>query len=188
MPNYYGYELTHAAIQIAGSPALEEVDLLYANTIEFQADETTLTFEGDAQSRQVFITSGMTALIRPDCITVEAAETIFNKTPVTVGLPSGLARLTWYGDTTEAAGVTAGLIGEGYAIKEDGGVEEVVEIRLWMPLGTLTLSGPPQLQTKQKAGQQTYRLAANRATTDVNGTALPGVPTGGAFYAIAEKS
>lgn len=164
-----------------------ETNVLFANKITIDVQETTLTFEGDAQTKNVYFLSGMTASLSPDCITVEAAEEIFGKTAVSSGLPTGLTRLTWYGEATERGGVTAGMWAEGYAIKSTAGVESVVGIRLWLPMGTLTLSGPPSLTTKEKAGQQTYKLGATLATTTVIGTALPTVPTGGAYYAIAER-
>lgn len=185
-PNYYGYELYDGKLLIPGSPSIVEVDLLYANKIEFAPDRTELTFEGDAASRKVFITSGLTANISPDCIDIAALEAAFDKTAVTAGLPSGIARATYFGDLAESKGVTAGMYGRAFAIKEDNGAEDVVDIEIRVFKGTLTLNAPPNLQTKQKAGQQVYALSAIRTTTDVNNVALPTVPTGGAFYWIAE--
>jgi hypothetical protein len=187
--NYFAYEFTDAKIQVSDgevTPAIVEVDLLYANTIEISLEETTYTFEGDGQQRQFFATRGMTLQIRPDCLTLAAAETIFGKTAVTAGLPTGMDRLLWFGDAEESKGVSAGFVGRAIATKNDAGVETTMEIALWVPLGTLTLGGPPTLQTGQKAGQQTYRLSAVRTAVDVIGGALPTVPTGGAFYAISE--
>jgi hypothetical protein len=184
--NYYAYELSDAKLLLPGSPSIVEVDVLYANQIEFATDRTELTFEGDAQSRKVFITSGITANLRPDSVPLAALETAYAKTPVTTSLPAALARATYFGDLVESKGVTSGLYGRGYAIKEESGVEEVVDIEIRIFKGTLNLSGPPNLQTKQKAQGQTMSLSAVRTSTDVNGTALPSVPTGGAFYWLAE--
>lgn len=190
-PNYFGFEFIDAKIQKSsggGTPTIVETDLLYANQIEVNAEETSYVFEGDGQRRELFGLRGMSILFRPDALTIAAAEAVFAKTAVTSSLPTGLARLTWFGDEAEGKGVAAGFYGRAYAVKNDGGVESTVTIRLWIPLGTLTLGPAPTLQTGQKVGQQTYRLAAVRTSKDVIGGALPGVPTGGAFYAIAEES
>lgn len=184
MANLFGYELEDAKFLLAGSPAIEEVDLRYANTIEFTVDSTTLTFEGDADQRQVFITSGLSAAIRPDCITLEADEALFGKTPVVAGLPAGVDRATYYGETTETRGVTCGFWGRGFGIFEDGGGEEIVNFEIRVFRGTLTLGAPPNLQTKQKAGQRTYNFSAVKTSVDINGDPLPDVPTGGARYWI----
>lgn len=185
--SYYGYELSDAKLLTPGSPTIIETDVLYANKVEFVTDRTELTFEGDASSRKVFITSGITANLSPDCIDVGALETVFAKTPVTAGLPAAVARATYFGELDESRGVTAGLYGRGFAIKDDGaGTESIEDIEIRIFKGTLTLSGPPNLQTKQKASQQVYALSAVRTATDLNGAALPSVPSGGAFYWIGE--
>lgn len=164
-----------------------ETDVLFTNSIEFDNEETFLNFEGDNQTKQAYILSNITAKLSPDCLSIDAIETVFSKTAVTASLPTGLTRLTWFGDNVESAGVAAGLYVEGHAIKNSSGVETTVDFRLWVPLGTMYLSGPPSMTTKEKAGKQQYILTASKTSVDVIGAALPGIPTGGAYYAIAEK-
>jgi len=168
---------------------LAEIDLLYANKIEIEAEEQTITWAGDGQQRSVYVTRGMTATLPTDCLSVAAAARIFNKTPVTANLPAGLTTMTYFGEPAETGGVSAGLWAEGYAIRRNAisGAEDRIDMRLWIMLGTLTLGGAPGLATGEKSGQMVYKLGAVRSTVDVTGTALPGVPSGGAFYAIGEK-
>lgn len=170
--------------------ALVESDLLYANKIDLKGKEVTYTWNGDGQEREIYGMVGMTAEIPVDCVPIAALQTIFNKSVVSSGLPTGLASLTWFGEAAETGGVSAGLWANAYAARRDTttGVESTVVIRIWLPLGTLTLSAATGLESGKKAGLTVLKLGAVRATADVTGAALPSVPTGGAFYAIAELS
>ena len=185
---YYGFNLTAAAFQRDVSGTATDVALLYANKVELQPDEETITFEGDGQTKNIYITKGLTVQYTPDVIDLAALSTMFGKNEITASLPTGLAALTWMLDQTEAGGVAAGFWADAQAIKNVAGVESAVSIRIWVPLGTLTIGQPPGLATAAKADQMVMRLAAVRTSVDVAGDALPTVPSGGAYYAIAEKS
>ncbi len=170
--------------------SLVETDLLYANKIDLKGKEVTYTWSGDGEEREIYGMVSLSVEIPADCVPIAAAQAIFNKTAVTSGLPTGMASMTYFGEKAETGGVSAGLWANAYAVKRDttSGVESTVTIRIWLPLGTLTLSSPTSLESGKKAGMTTYKLGAVRATSDVTGAALPSVPTGGAFYAIAELS
>jgi len=185
---YFVYDFTHAAWQKNVASVVTDVDLLFANKAVLNPDESDITFEGDGQVKHVYITKGITVEYTPDVVDLNAISSMFGKSEVTGSLPSGLARGTWMGDTTEAAGVSAGWWGRANAIKDVAGVQTAVRVRIWVPLGTLTISKPPGLNTAAKAEQMVWRLSAVRTTLDVAGNALPSVPSGGAFYFLAEES
>jgi hypothetical protein len=174
-----------------GSPnvtPLVETNVEYPEKIELKAKDEDITFKGGGQERSVYVTTALTAELAPDCLNVAAAGAVFGKDAVVTGLPDGLTSLVWFGELSDTTGVAAGLWGEGSAIKRTtSGVESRVDIRVWLPLGTLTLNGGPTLETAKKAGQHTWRLGATRTTKNVIGGELPGVASGGAFYAIAER-
>jgi hypothetical protein len=191
MAYYFGFEFIEARIQTSDgevSPAIVETVIPWPNAIEVTTEEANYTFEGGGQQRVFYGTRGMSLQFRPDVLTIEDIATIFGKTVVTAGLPTGLDRLYWFGDVDERKGVAAGFIGKAYATKNDAGVETTCTIWLWIPAGVLTLGGPPAMQTGQKLGQQTYRLSATRTTKNVIGATLPTVPALGAFYAIGEEA
>ena len=183
---YYGYNFTDAKLQYDVGGTLTETDLLYANKATIKGDDEDIVFEGDGQKRHLYITSGMTVELSPDAMNVAAAGVLFNKTNVTASIPNSGTNLNWFGDTVESAGTSAGLRFVGSAIKSVAGVESNVTIHLWIPLGTLTLGAPGDVESLKKWGQQVWRLSAVRTTVDVGGNALPGVPSGGAFYAVYE--
>lgn len=183
---YFGYNFNDAKLQYDVAGTLTEVDLLYANTLSINTEEQNIEFEGDGEKRTMYVTTGMTVEITPDAINVAAAGVLFGKTEVTASIPNSGTSLTWFGDSDESAGASAGLRATMSAVKSVGGVESVVTLMLWVPLGTLTLAPIGDVKTAEKLGGQIWRLGAIRTTVDVAGDALPGVPAGGAFYALYE--
>ncbi len=173
-----------------GSPnviAKVSTDIYFANQLESERLTADIEWSGDGQQRQLNITTGMTLTITPDSLPMDALETAFSKTAVTSGLPAGMTRGTWMGDLTESKGVSVGLRATANAIKQASGVESTVELILWIPQGTLTYGGAPGLTSGEKGAPEAFSLSTNRATQDILGGALPGVPSGGAFYLIGEK-
>lgn len=185
---YFGFNLYAAAFQRNVASVVTDVNLLFANKVAIKPSEKTITFEGDGQEKNLYFMTGMTVEYTPDVIDLAALATLFSKSEVTSGLPSGHAAGTWMGESTETAGVSAGFWADANAIKDVAGVQSAVNVRLWIPLGTLTIGQPPGLNTAAKAEQMLWRLAAARSTLDVAGGALPSVPSGGAYYMILEKS
>jgi len=164
-----------------------ETSIVYPNKVEMSPEVKTVTYEGGGQTRQRVKTTGFTANLSPDCFTLAAHETIFAKTAGATALPSGYTRAVPMLDATEGNGVTAGLraIGTSQKITLSTGAESTVTIELWVPSGTLSLSGPPGMTTSDKFGQQTYHLAATRGTTDVAAGTLP-TAIQNCFYVVME--
>jgi len=186
--SYKIYDLTAAAFQKdGGSGTVTDVALEFTNKVDLKPDDATITFEGDGQTKKVFITTGLTVECSPDSLNVAAMASLFSKSTVTTGLPASYTSGVWFGEATQTAGKTAGFWVEANAIKVLSGVESQVTIRIWVPLGTLTLGNAPGVETSKKADKVMLRLSASRATKDVAGNALPSVPTGGAYYIVLEK-
>ncbi len=175
-----------------GSPNVTpvvETSVQFPEKLDLKPDDETITWQGGGQKRSVYITTGLTAELAPDCLNLAAASVVFSKSVATSNLPGGATSMLWFGENSDTTGVAAGLWAEGSAIKKDLTtlIETRVDIGVWLPLGTLTLGGGPNLETAKKAGQQVWRLGANRTSSNVIGGALPGVAAGGAFYSIFEK-
>ena len=183
---YYGYNFTDAAIGYNVSSVLTWVDLLYANKLSIKTEEQNIEFEGDGQKRTLYVTQGLSAEFTPDALNVAAAGAIFNKTVVTTSVPDSGSNLVWFGEDTETKGASVGFKATMSAIKNVAGTESIVTLKLYIPLGTLTLGAPGDVETAKKLGAQVWRLSAVKTTVDAVGAALPSVPTGGAFYALYE--
>lgn len=185
---YKIYDFYKAALQMNVATVLTETTFLYANKLDLKPQEKTITFAGDGKETLVYLTTSIVLEFTQDCIDLAALAAAFAKNKVTTSIPAGLAELTWFGDLTEAGGVSAGFYGEAFAQKDVAGVQSIVKVRLWFPLGILTNAKPTGLSTSAKSDSPMLRLSAQRTTVDVVGAALPSVPTGGATYAIAELS
>jgi hypothetical protein len=183
---YFGFDFYLCNLQMKVAAAIVETPFLFANKLDLKPQDKTITFAGDGQEKLVYLTTAIVAEFSQDTIDVRALSNAFLKTEVTAGLVAGDAALTWFGDLVEAGGAVAGLSAYAHAIKDVGGVQSAVNIRLWLPVTTLTNAKPTGFTTSAKADTPMIRLSANRTSVDLLGAALPGVPTGGATYAIVE--
>lgn len=177
--------ITDAKIQYNNTGSVAEADLHFVNNVEIEPEEETIEFEGDDQKIKRFAISGMSGTITLDTIDITdlGGAGGFAKTEQT-GL-SGIASRTYWGDETEAAGITRGLKLRAKAEKISSGATVDVDIIVFR--ARLSAVRPPSLSNKAKAQLQ-LKFSAERATTDIAGGALTGVPTNGAFWAFDERS
>lgn len=177
--------ITDAKILYNNSGSVAEADLHFVNSVEIEPEEETIEFIGDDQKVKRFAMSGMNGTITLD--TVDIADIGgaggFAKTEQT-GI-SGVASRTYWGDETEAAGITRGLSFKAKAEKLSNGA--TVDVKIVVPRARLSAVRPPSLNNKAKS-PISLRFSAERATTDIAGGALTGVPTNGAFWYFDEMS
>lgn len=183
---YLGYNLVTAYLQYNVASTVTEIQWFFANKFEMKSNTEDLVFEGDGNKMHVYLTSGLTVTLNGDAQNAAAISTVFGKSVVSTSVPNGGSNLLWYGDAVEAAGVAAGLRMVGSAIKDVGGVQTVVNLCVWVPLGTATLAALGGADTLKKWSAGALTLSAVRGTKDVGGNALPSVPAGGAMYAVYE--
>lgn len=177
--------ITDGKILYNNASSVAEVDLHMINNAELEPEEVTLEFEGDDVTIKRFAMSGLNGTITMDTLDITdlGATGGFAKTEQT-GI-SGVASRTYWGDETEAAGILRGLKFRCKAEKVSTGA--TVDLDLIVPRARIMAMRPPSFSNKQK-GQVQLRFSAERATTDIAGGALTGVPTNGAFYYIDERS
>ena len=183
---YFGFDFYLCNLLMKVSAAIVKTPFLFANKIDLKPEQKTITFAGDGQEKLVYLTTAIVAEFTQDTIDLNALSAAFLKTEITAGLPAAASALTWFGDTVEAGGATAGLEAYAHAIKDVAGVQSAVNVYIWLPVGTLTNAKPPGFTTAAKADSPMVRLSANRTSVDLLGAALPTVPSGGATYAVVE--
>lgn len=177
--------ITDAKILYNVTGTVTKLDLHFVNTVEINPEEETIEFTGDDQKVVRYAVSGMNGTITQDTIDITdlGAAGAFGKTEQT-GI-SGVASRTYWGDETEAAGITRGLEFKAKAEKlSDGSTKDIV---ITVPRARIAAVRPPSLANKAKAQLQ-LRFSAERTTTDIGGNALTGVPTNGAFWYFDELS
>jgi hypothetical protein len=172
--SYGGSALTLTTDGSATIKAIREVEVFYTNNVTSETTVKTITFEGSGQTRDYKSATGFSMTIAPDSVSLIALEAAFSKTVVTANLPRGATGGMGLMSSTDGQGVTAGVLvqmsGTGRTF---AGVESEDDEYLWAPNGTLTMSGPANAQTSDKATGMQLNFSASRATSDVAGGALP---------------
>lgn len=185
---YQIYDFTYAALQTsdgAGTPAIVTTQLFYPNKVVPSTAEIDIKFEGGGAVRHVFLDNEFTLDIALDCLDDNANSVVFAKTKSTTlaGTPYA-SEYNMYGEVTEMAGAAAGGVFKANAIKNVAGVETIVTLILWVPVGTLTLNHRPGFTTSAKGEQGGFKLSATRSTVNIIGGAITGAPSGGFFYSV----
>lgn len=169
-----------------GGGAVTATQVRFANQINFSSDIGTVDFQGDQEQERVYVDNGFTVEFTGDKYDVKGVTTALSKNVVTSGAGlAGIAQRVYFGDTAQTAGVSVGFRATCSAVDEVSGATKT--IRIEVPRCTLTVVEPPNLQYNGK-GQLRLRLSAEKTSTDIAGTALPSVPTGGCRWYLDELS
>jgi hypothetical protein len=152
--------------------------LYLCNAASFEPQISDITYEGDGTELIVFQATGFTAELEFDSLPL-GLLTAFGKTPVTTGLSAGETdRVYWMADA-DAAGVVCGLEVLCSVIDDTANANKFLGIVV--PVGTLSTLTPPELASSDKA-TTALQFSGRKTATDIAGAALPGVPSGGAFW------
>lgn len=172
-------------IYLSGSTAVWE-DLLYAR--EFNADPqvTTLVFEGNETSEELDLLSRVNATVVLDKQDLPAVSRAFGKTRVAAPY-SGLAWGEYWSDEDETSGVPAGLVVDVAFVDESGTPDVASTLRYIFFNGVLKMQRPSPAVYQSKH-TMTLNMTFQRSSVDIAGTAMTGVPTGGAIFVRGEPS
>lgn len=185
---YQIYDFFYGALQTsdgAGTPAIVTTQLYYPNKVIPSTAEVDIKFEGGGEVRHVFLDNEFTLDIAQDCLDDAANSVVFAKTKsTTLTNTPYTSELNFYGEAAEMAGASCGGIFKANAIKNVAGVESIVQLILWVPVGTLTLDKRPGFTTSAKGEQGGFKLSSKRSTVNIIGGAITGAPTGGFFYSV----
>lgn len=161
---------------------LVETQFPWANQATADVENTSYTWEGDAQQVDLTLLRGISVSLDLAAIPADGHLSTFGKTAITGALPGGGSNAFGYGGGGDVGGASIGLRLEGYAVVREAGVDRTVTFVRWYPQGTITFRQPSALQTGQSGGVTGYAFAPTRTTTDILGATIAGAPTGGDFY------
>ena len=161
---------------------LEETIFPWANQASADVENTSYTWEGDAQQVDLTLLRGVSVSLDHAAIPASAHASIFGKTAITGALPGGGTNGYGYGGGGDVGGASVGLALEGYAVVRESGVDRTVTFVRWYPQGTLTFRQPSAFQTGQAGGVTGYSFSPTRTTTDILGATIAGIPAAGDFY------
>jgi hypothetical protein len=161
---------------------LEETVFPWANQASADVENTSYTWEGDAQQAEITLLRGITVSLDHAAIPADGHAAVFGKTAITGPLPGGGTSAYGYGGGGDVGGASVGLRLEGFAVVRDGGVDRTVTFVRWYPQGTLTFRQTSAFQTGQAGGITGYAFSPTRTNTDIVGATIAGAPAAGDFY------
>ena len=152
--------------------------LYLASSASFEPLIEEIEYEGDGTQLVVFSATGFTAELEFNSLP-KGLLTAFGKTAVTASLETNETERVYWMASEDATGVVCGL--EVICSAIDDTANTNVYLGITIPVGTLSTLTPPELATSDKA-VTTLRFAGTKTSVDIAGDALPGVPSGGAFW------
>lgn len=182
MPSFGDYRVTGieacaALLDNAGSVAETRFD--FTRVTKFDPSTKKIKYEGDGKEKEREIVTGLTVEIETDTLSISALKTVYNKTEVTTGLPTDATVRMYMIDKKDRTGIPCGLAV--YVTAEHRTTSANTRLRIVAPRGTLSSPKGFDFKTADKEGLK-LSFAADPATTDIAGDALPGVDSDGAFY------
>lgn len=152
--------------------------LYLASEAAFEPVIKEITYEGDGTEMTVYRATGFTVTPKFQGMP-SGLLAAFGKTAVTTGLPTNETdRVYWMADS-DASGVVCGL--EVICSAIDDTANSNVFLAIVAPVGLLSTLTPPAVKTSDKSELE-LKFGAKKTAVDIAGTALPGVPSGGAFW------
>lgn len=163
------------------SSVATEKPVKFVNKIDFSNEVNEVNFEGDQTQERVYIFNGLSASVECDYFDLATIASVYNKTEVTS--VTGVDSRTYFGETAEIGGIGVGFYAKAQAYESVGGVTKM--IRIAIPRATIAAVEAPSLGYNAKA-QLKFKVTAVKATTDIAGVALAGVPVSGAYWYLDE--
>jgi hypothetical protein len=160
------------------SSTLTRTQLFLANEAGFEPILKEITYEGDGSEIKVYRATGFDVTAKFQSLP-KGLIAAFGKTVVTAGLPTNETERVYWMSDDDATGVVAGLEVICSVIDDTANASKFLAIVA--PVGTLSTLTPPTVKTSDKSEME-LKFGAKKTSVDIAGTALPGVPSGGAFW------
>jgi len=176
MSTYKVTGIKDAAVLYSGG----STDIPFGNTITMGTEFDTITFEGDGDTEELYYNQRLAGTIGGDKWDETVLEKLYDKTSVT-GI-SGEAKSYYMGQDAELAPPQVGLQVDLNAINDS--TEAAATLRVTIFRVKVSPFKPPDGSNAGKWAPIVFNWKAEKTSTDINGVALVGVPTDGAFYRL----
>jgi hypothetical protein len=152
--------------------------LYLASEASFEPTIKEITYEGDGSELIVYRATGFAMTAKFQSVP-KGLLTAFAKTAVTASLETNeTERVYWMADA-DATGVVCGIEVACSAIDDTANATRY--LRIVVPVGTLSTLTPPSVKTSDKSELE-LKFSGKKTSVDIAGDALPGVPSGGAYW------
>lgn len=172
--------LKDAKLLYLSGMTVAEMDIPFGSEVSLKPGVDTIDFEGDDQTDRMYINQKLEVDVKGMKISTEVLAKLTNTSIVSSGLPSSAQERVYFGTSQEVSGLQLGLKADVSALDDSDGSS--LTVRIWVFKG---LTGPVTVApASKKALDIAFQLSAQKTSTDLAGDALPGVPTGGALWAL----
>jgi hypothetical protein len=185
MSTYKVKGILDACILYSGSGVIATTNIPFGNTFTLAPEYDTITYEGDGSTEEEYVNLRLTGTIGGDKLDTDVLARMTGKTAVTSGSGiDGVESSRFYmGAAEDLTPPQVGLRVDLSAV--DDTLETAKTVRLTVFKAKIKPVTPPDGSNNEKWGPVMFEWSAERTSVDIIDAALPGVPTGGAMYAIS---
>lgn len=187
---YKVYQFKKLFFQRASGAAIVETEFPWPNKLAPNGETQTFTWQGGAQRKDLVVLVAQRWTLDLDAVPSAAHASLFGKSEITdAGAADAyfdVSTLVGLGGGNDTGGVQVGMRAVANAIK--GASEETIELNLWAPLCTVTLTQAMGLNTDGTADKTQYSISATKTAEDITGAAIVGASSSGEFFFIGEAA
>jgi hypothetical protein len=186
---YKVFSFKKVYIQRNSTGTIVETEFPWPNALKPSSEQQTYEWAGGGAKKKVSVLIAQNWTLDLDVIPLAAHATIFGKAEITAGPGTGswdLSTMVGFGGGNDASGVSRGF--RATANSYEGATDTAVEIAVWAPVATLTLSAAMGLNTDGTADKTQYSISATKTLVDITGATITGGSSDGEFFYIGETS
>jgi len=163
----------------SGPTTIAEEQIVFLRSVGLDVPRSDIDFLGDGQVQTMFSIDKVVATIEVDKYTEALFERLYGKSDAA---QTGEISRYYFGETAEEAPPDVGLQIDLQAVEDATGTERTLRVTLYK--GKAQPYTVPSAASKEKHGMA-WTFEAVKTATDLITSAIPSVPTGGAYYSIA---
>ncbi len=165
----------------AGVMDFQEIPPATDFNMEPQTDDRT--YEGNNSTRTRTILTGLQGNFSTDSFSMDLLSKVTGSAIITTGLPADVARRLYMGSLAQEGGAIMALRCDVSAVLRATNTPK--RLRVYVPKVTTRIYEPEDIGSQDTFGN-TVNWESDRVTQELNGAALPGVPSGGVHYIYDE--
>lgn len=182
------YELTNVYFQYDAAGTLTEVAFPWPNALKPSQQTETFSWRGGGSRKDVTVLAAVNYTLDLDAIPLAAHKTLMGGSEITAadGFSGDISTIVAFGGGNDVGGVTRGMRALAHAYAGD--TEIAVDVILWMPIVTITVSALPGLNAGAVADKFQYNISCVKTAVDITGDTITGAPSGGAYLYVGEAT
>lgn len=184
------YEFKKVYFQYDSTGAIAETEFPWPNALKPSSETVEYVWQGGGSRKKVSVLIAQNWTLDLDAIPLAAHKSLFGKSEITdPGVADSyfdVSTMVGFGGGNDVSGVTRGMRAVANALAGDS--ETALEVVLWAPICTVTLSAVAGLSSGNVADKTQYSISATKTAVDITGATITGASSGGEFFFIGEAT